>query len=198
MIKIGLCGSSGSGKSCVCQKLEEYGIKWIDTDKVYRELVTKDSECLNELVECFGKDILKENGELDRTALSKKVFEESRENLKKLNEISHKHIKTKTLELMDEYEAQGYKGVTIDAPVLFESGFDKLCDITVCVIAPYELKIKRIINRDGITRDKAISRLNNQLSDNELIALCNYKIENSNDNDLDKQIEAFIKATKIV
>ena len=54
---------------------------------------------------------------------------------------------------MDEYEAQGHKGVTIDAPVLFESGFDKMCDITVAVVAPYEKKLERIISRDKITKE---------------------------------------------
>jgi dephospho-CoA kinase len=194
MIKIGLCGSSGSGKGYACRLLEGYGVKWIDTDLLYRELVTKDSPCLCELVSYFGKEILKEDGSLDRSVLSTKVFEGegSKARLDALNEISHRHIKEKTLALLEQYENEGCKAATIDAPVLFESGFDKLCDVTVCVTASYETKIQRITVRDGISREKAVARLNNQLSDSRLIELCTYSLDNSEGADIESQIAKLI------
>ena len=194
MIKIGICGSSGSGKGYVCKQFSTYGYKWIDTDRVYRDLATPKSTCVKELKEYFGDSILNPDGSLNRKALSKSVFEgeNSKERLNKLNQITHFHIQNETERIIQECEENGYKGVLVDAPVLFESGFDKICDITICVTAPTELKLQRIINRDGIPYDKAVARINNQLNDDELRAKCNYEIKNSSNDDVEKQILAIL------
>jgi len=195
MIKIGLCGSSGSGKGYVCKKLKElYSIEHIDTDKVYRDLVNADSLCLRELCEFFGNEILNTDGSLNRRVLSARVFEGdgSDKRLKRLNEITHKYIKTETERILKENEICGVWATLIDAPVLFESEFDKLCDCTVCVTAPTELKLKRIIKRDGITPEKAEARLRSQLSDEKLRALCDFEIVNNDSGDLEARIDGFI------
>ena len=194
MIKIGICGSSGSGKGYVCKQFSTYGYKWIDTDRVYRDLATPKSQCVKELKEYFGTSILNPDGSLNRKALSKSVFEgeNSKERLNQLNKITHFHIQKETERIMQESEENGYKGVLVDAPVLFESGFDKMCDITICVTAPTELKLQRIINRDGIPYEKALARINNQLNDDELRAKCNYEIKNSSKDDVEKQILAIL------
>ena len=195
MIKIGICGSSGSGKGYVCKQFSTYGYKWIDTDRVYRDLATPKSQCVKELKDYFGSSILNEDGSLNRKELSKSVFEgeNSKERLHQLNKITHYHIKKETERIIYESEQNGYKGVLIDAPVLFESGFDNMCDITVCVTAPTPLKIKRIMTRDGLTYEKAVARINNQLSDDELRKKCNYEIDNSENADIEKQILEIIK-----
>ncbi len=181
---IGLCGSSGAGKGYVSKIFEKYGIPCIDTDKLYREKTTKKgTPCLYELVKEFGKGILTAEGELNRSALAEIVFEGQNASvqLDKLNKIAHRYIKIDTEELLASYETQGKVAAVIDAPVLFESGFDKMCDFTVSVIAPLEIKLKRIISRDNITKEKALSRLNSQLSNEELISLSTYHIDNSSD-----------------
>ena len=194
MIKIGICGSSGSGKGYICKLFSTYGYKWIDTDKVYRDLATPKSECVKELREYFGNSILNPDGSLNRKELSKCVFEgeKANQNLNKLNEITHFYIRKETERIIEQSEQNGYKGVLVDAPVLFESGFDKMCDATICVTAPTELKLKRIVNRDNITLEKATSRIKSQLSDDELRKKCTYEIDNSEGANIEKQILSII------
>ena len=167
MLIVGVCGTSGSGKGYICKRLEAYGIYHIDTDKVYRELSLKSPECQKELTDFFGNDIF-DNGQLNRRVLASRVFEgEGKEQrLNMLNSITHKYIKIDTERIIDDCRKGGYSAVLVDAPVLFESGFDAMCDAIVCVTAPYEMKVERIIKRDGITREKAEARLKTQLSDN--------------------------------
>lgn len=196
MIIIGICGASGSGKGYVCSVFEGHGVKWIDTDGVYKELTKPNAPCTNELAGFFGERILNMDGSLNRKELSRLVFqsENAEQNRKKLNEISHYHIRIRTKELITYYEEQGYKAVAIDAPVLFESGFDKMCDVTICVTAPQELKIERIMARDSITQEQALARLNSQLSDEALIELCDYEIKNTNGSDVEAQILAILQS----
>lgn len=197
---IGLCGSSGAGKGYASSAFFKYDIPSIDTDRVYREITTKKgTPCLDELTKAFGKGILTESGELDRKALADIVFEGegAKENLEALDKIAHYYIKIDTENILKQYEKEGKNAVIIDAPVLFESGFDKMCDFTVCVVAPLEVKLERIIRRDNITREKALARLNNQLSDEELIKLSTYSIDNS-DIEIDSQIENILINEKII
>ena len=194
MIKIGICGSSGSGKGYVCKLFSTYGYKWIDTDRVYRDLATPKSECVKELKEYFGASILNPDGSLNRKELSKSVFEgeNSKERLNQLNKITHFYIQRETERIIKESEQNGYKGVLVDAPVLFESGFYILCDVTICVTAPLNTKLQRIISRDGITYEKALARVSNQLTDDELRAKCTYEIDNSGSKSVEAQIAEII------
>ena len=166
---IGLCGNSGSGKGYVCEIFKKHDVAFIDTDKVYRESVLLNSDCVSELVEYFGSAIL-ENGRVSKNCLAKAVFEgeDAPKKLNRLNEITHKYIKVETVSLLSFFEKEGYGATLVDAPVLFESGFDKMCHVTICVTAPYETKLERIMKRDGITREKAQARLEAQLKDTEL------------------------------
>ena len=193
---IGICGSSGSGKSYVCGLFAKYGIAHIDTDKLYREVTVKGgTACLKELTESFGDEILDENGELNRRALSKIVFEgeNAREKRELLNSITHKHILIDTNALIEKYRQEGKRAVLVDAPLLFESGFNKICHFTICVTSPLEEKIQRIIARDKISESSAVLRLKAQKSDEELRALCDYEIDNSSTSDQRCQIESQIE-----
>ena len=200
MIVIGLCGSSGAGKGYVSKIFEKYGIPCIDLDRLYREKTTKKgTKCLEELTKTFGDEILTPDGELDRTKLASIVFEGegAKERLVKLNKIAHYYIRIDTIELLNSYKAQGKVATVIDAPVLFESGFDNLCDITASVIAKDEVKLERIISRDGITKEKAQARLKSQLSNEELIARSTYYIDNSSDK-AEAQIVEMLKKENII
>ena len=198
MLKIGVCGTSGSGKGYICKKLSQYSAFHIDTDKVYRNISLKSQDCQKELCSYFGNDIF-ENGIFNSRLLAARVFEGegSDKRLSMLNTITHKYIQLDTLKIIDECEKNGYKLALIDAPVLFESGFDKLCDATICVTAPYEMKIDRIMKRDGITKEKAISRLKTQISDDCLRKMCTYEIDNTDGCDIDGQIISILRDLKI-
>ena len=194
MLIIGLCGSSGSGKGYVCRLFAKHGVAFIDTDLVYRENVLTSKACVDELVKNFGNGIL-ENGLVSKKHLAKIVFEGegSSSRLKRLNEITHKYIKIETERLITRYEGEGYGVTIIDAPVLFESGFDNLCHVTVCVTASHEDKLTRIMERDGITKEKAQARLSAQLSDPELRKRCTYEIDNQNGKDVEGQIVSILR-----
>ena len=200
MLTIGLCGSSGSGKGYVCEKFKERGVICIDTDKLYAtKIVAKGSPCLSELCMFFGKDILTPEGTLDRSRLSQKVFEgkNASQHLKALNTITHKYIRADVEKTLEQNKASGVRATPIDAPVLFESGFDNMCDVTICVTAPMELKLDRIVKRDKIPRAKAEARVQSQLTDDMLRELCTYEIINDNKCDLDGQLLSLFKELKL-
>ena len=193
---IGLCGGSGSGKGAVCALLLELGIPSVDTDAVYHELVGGPSECLTELVGAFGAEII-ENGALCRRALADIVFtgEGKEERLALLNGITHKHILARTRRMLGEFAGRGSRAAVVDAPLLFESGFDAECDLTVAVVADRELRIARIMSRDNITRREAERRIDSQVSD----AVLSGKVDRViiNDGDLESlrvSVESLVKS----
>ena len=177
---IGLCGGSGSGKGTVCAMLCEHGIPTVDTDAVYRGLTASYTDCLRELASEFGERIISPDGSLDRSVLRELVFsgDGAAERLARLNEISHRHILARTRQMLGEYERAGFLAATVDAPVLYESGFDRECDIVIAVLADREVRIERIIHRDGISREAAERRIDSQLSDEELRRRADYVIVN--------------------
>ena len=180
---IGLCGGSGSGKSLVCSIFNELDIICIDADRVYHDMISSDSECSKELISVFGDEIAAEVG-INRARLRELAFL-SKDNLELLNSITHKHILKQTRLMISNVRATtDSKAVIFDAPLLFESGFDKECDITVCVIADDETRINRIIERDSITIDAAKARIRAQIPNDELVRKCDYSIENNSSVDV--------------
>lgn len=189
---IGLCGRSGSGKGYIGAIFNRSGIPTIDTDAVYRDIVSdKDSPCLRELSESFGKSVIAEDGSLDRKVLAGIVFSDPGK-LKLLNKITHKYILCETKKLISAFAEEGTRAVIIDAPVLFESGFDKLCDFCLCVTCGTEVCVRRICERDGIGKESAVKRLSSQISEDELRSLCDYEIVNDDIADPAAQVRSFI------
>lgn len=179
---IGLCGGSGSGKGAVSEIFAENLIPVIDTDAIYHSITSTPGECLDAISSEFGSSVVK-NGALDRPALAKIVFSsKNSESLRlKLNEITHKFVLDEVERLLSVYEKAGERMCVVDVPLLFESGFDKRCDITVAVIADIETRILRITNRDGINRESAFARINSQISAEELKSRVDFVIENNSD-----------------
>lgn len=180
---IGLCGGSGSGKGRVCDIFRENNIPTIDTDAVYREMTSQKSSCLDALKEEFGKEIITESGSLNRVKLAEIVFsgEDSPKKREKLNQISHKFILDETRLRLEKFRNCGAVAAVVDAPVLFESGFDSECDYVVCVIAEREARIERIMKRDSLSREAAEKRISAQLSDEETISRSDFAIYNNSD-----------------
>ncbi len=178
---IGLCGGSGSGKGTVAKMFLNFNIPSIDADAIYHELTDKPSECLSELISVFGTAILSDAGGLDRSALGKIVFygEAAEENRKKLNSISHKHVLVRIREIISDYRKNGVPVILVDAPLLFESGFNAECDCIILVRAEREVRIARITERDGISREAAERRIDAQIPDAELAERADYVIDNS-------------------
>lgn len=197
MLVIGLAGGSGSGKGVASQIFASYGFLHIDTDRVYHDLISGPSPCLSELVSEFGGGILAQNGALDRKKLAAIVFSD-RTKLDRLNSIAHRHILKKTREIINSARADGYFAVLVDAPLLFESGFDKECDLVISLLAKRDIRICRIIARDGISSEKAAARIDNQLSDGFLTERSDYIIENNGTTEeLSQKIDEIINELKL-
>ena len=178
---VGLCGGSGSGKGTVAEIFSVYGIPSVDTDKVYHELTSRKSDCLDALVSEFGEGILNDDGRLDRKALSAIVFGDgaAASRRQRLNEITHKFVLDRTRVILRDYEQMGAKAALVDAPLLFESGFDKECDLIIAVIADMNIRIERIMIRDGISKNAATLRVKTQLPDDYLCSRADFIINNS-------------------
>lgn len=194
MLTVGLTGQSGAGKGEFSRIFCRYdGVVCIDTDKTAREVVEKGKPCLSELCECFGSDILEPSGELCRKKLAEIAFSDE-DNHKKLNSITHRYIMEEIKAWLENAEQSGAKIAIIDAPLLFESGADKLCDITVGVVAPYRTRLKRILKRDCIDKKSAKLRLDSQPDDTFFKERCTHILANNGSLDaLTKKAKAFIE-----
>lgn len=173
-IIIGLTGPTGAGKSSVANLCKEYGIKHIDCDVLARRAVEKDTDGLLAVVNVFGDDILNSDGTLNRKALAQKAFK-TKENTELLNKTLLPFIK----EILKK-EIAGDR-VLLDAPTLFESGVNELCDKTVAVLSDKEIRLERIIKRDNLTESDALLRINAGKDDNFYKQNCDYVIYNNKD-----------------
>ncbi len=180
---IGLCGGSGSGKSTVASMFSAYGIPSVNADAVYHAIVSQDGACLSELRRAFGEQIVKD-GALDRKAMANIVFADGAENKRHLLEsITHRYVLQEIRNMLAEYAQAGICAALVDAPLLFESGFDKECTACMCVVADTDVRVQRLIARDGITEEQARRRIEAQISNKELLDRCAFSVNNSADMD---------------
>ena len=177
MIIVGLTGQSGAGKTTVCDIFKKSGFAVINADIVAREVMSKGSECLNETVNVFG-DVLLKDGTLDRKKLAGIVFSD-KDKLRIYENIIFPYIISSIKDKIDMYTRERYDYLLIDAPTLFESKANMLCDIIVSVIADRTIRLERILERDSITLYEAENRLNSQNDDDFYIKKSNYVIKNN-------------------
>lgn len=178
MLKIGLTGSIGTGKSTVSKLLRERGIAVIDADLLAREIVKKGQECLNDLKNVFGNQVLTIDGELDRKKLGQIVFSDDSK-LELLNSVTHPHIRRRMKAQMNELESKNNKVIVLDIPLLFEAKMEDLVDIILVVFAKEEIQIKRITERDNCTQEEAMRIIKTQISQQDKISKSDYTIDNS-------------------
>ena len=158
---VGLTGPTGAGKSEAARLLTAAGIPVVDADALAREVVAKGHPCLLELSEAFSAAILNADGTLDRKALAAVAFS-SKEATARLNAITHPHIFRLAEGCFSALWQEGRTLAALDAPLLFESGMDGMCDGTVAVLAPAAVRQARICERDGITAEQAALRMSAQ------------------------------------
>jgi dephospho-CoA kinase len=188
---IGLTGNSGSGKSNVAAILqEEFGAHIIDADKIAHGVLLKSGQAYDEVVAGFGEDILNSEGEIDRRKLGALIFESDR--LRGLlTKITHKYIVAEMLAQLEQAR-HAYPHVVMDAPLLVEAGLHKASDTVWLVYAPPDVKMKRIIARDGLTEAEAHKRITSQTDHNELTVYADVVIENSGSQ---KELRAKVRHT---
>lgn len=201
MLVWGLTGPTGSGKGAVCALFAQlYGVPAIDTDAVYHQLLIPPSACLDELVAAFGASILNPDGTLNRPALSAIVFSDAtREKQVKLNHITHKYVLDRSREMLADYRQAGMRAALVDAPLLYEAGFDAECDAVIAVLAPREVRMERIIERDGLSEERAVARLNMQKSDEFYTEKTDLVVINDGDMDaLRQQVETLAERLGVI
>ena len=191
---IGVSGGSGSGKSTVCERLRDMGCVWIDTDAVAREIVQPGSPVLPRLQAAFGADILRPDGSLDRALLAQRAFADA-ETSKTLSAITHPAIVGIVKERMAPLLEAG-KTVLIDAPLLFTSGLSHICDLTVKVTAPEAERVRRIMQRDGISQEAALRRIRAQAQEDALSDAADLIIVNDDLAELEGKAENILKVSK--
>ncbi len=160
MIKLGITGGIGSGKSIVSTLLEVVGIPVYIADIESKKLTETSPLIREKLIRLFDNEIYI-NGTLDKKRLASYIFQ-NRNYLEQVNAIIHPVVNRHFLDWVD----QQYTSVcAIETAILFESGFDKDINMSVMVYAPLDVRIKRTITRDNVTREEVLRRINNQLSD---------------------------------
>ncbi|MDD2956419.1 MAG: dephospho-CoA kinase [Oscillospiraceae bacterium] len=185
---IGLTGQTGAGKSTVSDIFRRWGAAVIDCDAVARRVVEPGSPALRREQEAFGPEILRPDGSLDRAKTAEIVFSDP-EQLKKWCDILYPAITEYIVEELERLE--NIPLAVLDAPTLFESGADALCDFIVSVTAPRDERLRRIMARDGISREAALRRMSAQREDDYYASRSGAVIVNSGGREeLERQLQA--------
>lgn len=197
MLIIGLTGGYASGKSTVAKMFVEFGAALIDADQLAREVVEPEKAAWFEIMAHFGKEILLGNREIDRKALGEIVFRDKKER-ERLNLIVHPRVLEEELEAIDDIRERKPDAIVIlSVPLLIESGHSNYCDRIVVVNVDEETHIKRLMERDGFSREEAVRRINSQLPLSEKIKYADYIIDNSGSiEDTERQVREVFKFLK--
>jgi len=180
MIKVGLTGGIGSGKSTVASIFAKYGVPIYYADTKMKELMVSDPEIKARLIKEFGTEAY-QNNELNRKYLASIVFDD-KEKLQILNSITHPAL-AKDLEVWLKNK-EHYFYVIEEAAILFESGNDKSMDKIICVTAPLRVRVERVMGRDKVSEIEVLRRMSNQTSEEERVIRSDYIIyNNSNENE---------------
>ncbi|WP_017607967.1 dephospho-CoA kinase [Nocardiopsis xinjiangensis] len=182
MLKVGLTGGIGSGKSAVSAELSSYGAAVIDADAIARQVVEPGTPGLSEVVEEFGERVLAEDGGLDRAVLGEIVFADQ-ERLARLNAIVHPRVGERSGQLMEEALAADTKVVVYDVPLLVENGLGSLYDVVVVVDAPDEVRVERVALNRGMPREQVRARIRAQADRDTRLAAADLVVDNSGSRD---------------
>ena len=166
VLKIAVTGSAGSGKSLVCRRLAQIGVVTLDCDKIARQVVEPGTPGFDKVVELFGRTVVGKQGTLDRAKLRNRIVRDPRMR-KRLEGILHPQIMKEMLVQMETAVYEAKKMVAVEVPLLFETGMDRLFDLTIVVMADEHDLITRISERDTVTQTDAQKMLDLQMSQQE-------------------------------
>ena len=192
MIRVGLTGGIGSGKSTVCRLFEELGVRCYDSDSRAKWLMQSDPDLRAELIEIFGEQVYNDNGELDRAHLAAEVFGNS-ERLAALNGAVHPAVGRDWERWCEERRGEGARYTILESAILFDCGFDKKVDQVITVSAPEQTRIERAAMRDNAPTDVIRNRIKAQMSDKERERRAHHTIVNIDITTLREQVEKIHK-----
>ena len=191
MLKVGLTGGIGSGKTSVSNLFEKLGTPVIDTDVIAHELVNNNEDVLQQIADTFGADVLKLNGELNRKKLAQLVFNK-KENKQSLEKILHPKIESEVLHQIKNLSSSNNPPayVIIVVPLLIEANYRDLIDRILTVIADEEIRITRVQQRDKRSLSEIRAIISNQVDESTRLKEADDIIENNSDiNMIEKQVE---------
>jgi len=200
MLRVGLTGSIGVGKSFVASVFVELGCRVLDADQTAREVVMPGTPGLKALVEVFGDDILATDGTLDRKRLGALVFADQSKR-QRLNHILHPFIIARQDEILNEWEAEDPDGIGIvDAALMIESGGYKRFDKLIVVHCRPEVQLERLILRDKLSYDEAQRRIASQMPQDEKQKFADYLIDTSDGFDLTRArtVEVYNQLIRVI
>lgn len=174
---IGITGPTGAGKTTALREVEALGGAVIDCDAVYHQLLERDLTLQNNLEAEFGP-LRGEDGAIDRKKLGSLVFGDP-EKLQCLNAIAQRATVEQTKLLLEEHRGAGRPLAAVDAIALLESGLGELCEATIAVVAPPEIRVRRIMTREGISEEYAWSRVRAQKGDDYFTQGCDITLVNN-------------------
>ena len=186
MLRVGLTGGIGAGKSEVSRRLAAQGAVIIDADAAARDVVAPGTPGLTEVIEVFGPGVLLPDGTLDRARLGDLVFADP-EQRARLNEIIHPRVGARMSEL--EQAADPTAIVVHDVPLITENGLASAYDVVVVVDVPPRTQIDRLVKQRGMTRDQAKARIAAQATREQRLAIADMVVDNSSSlTELDRQV----------
>jgi dephospho-CoA kinase len=188
---IGLTGGIGSGKTMVAEYIKSLGIPVYIADDEARELMAN-NKIIEAVSAVFGREII-DNGALNRDKLAQIVFNNP-EKLQKLNNIIHPEVKKHFDTWVEKHK--NYPFILKEAAILFESGGNKDCDAVITIIAPLEIRLQRVMERDKTDRESVLNRIQNQWTDEQRIAQSDYVVHNLSVKTTKKQIDEILKLLK--
>lgn len=190
---IGLTGQTGAGKSTVRDLLEKEGMAVIDADSVSHGITENDLNCIVAIVDRFSVFMLNEKGTINRKALGRRVFSDSKE-LLTLNKIIFPYITKSVKQKIEACKAKGAQNIVIDGATIIESDCVNLCNTVISVVADEETRVKRIIKRDGITETDAKRRVSSQKPDEFYTEKSDFVIRNDgSEEELRKNVNSVLK-----
>lgn len=175
---IGLTGSIASGKSTVAKMIQSYNLPIVDADLVARQVVEPGTPTLQKIAEAFGKEVIAEDGSMDRAKVGSIIFH-NEDKRKMLNSIIHPAIREEMLRQRDELMSYGEKNIFMDIPLLFESKLEHFVEKILVVSVNEDVQLQRLMERNGFTEEEAKARIATQIPVKEKEQLADAVIHNN-------------------
>lgn len=193
MIKVAITGVIGSGKSTIAKIFKEMGYNVIDADEISRKLTNKGEKVYHKIIEAFGREILKEDEEINRKTLAEIVFKDKEKRII-LESIIHPEVKKISLKKAKELEELGEKIAFFDIPLLFEASMEDMFDYIILAYADEETLFERVEKRDKMCYHEFLERLRNQIPLKEKVKKSHFVIDTRKDiEELKKELKKVLQ-----
>jgi dephospho-CoA kinase len=185
MLKVGITGGIGSGKSVVCKIFNQLNVPIYDADFEAKQIIIKSKSVISKIKKAFGEDSYFEDGRLNIQKIASIIFSDKKA-LEKMNSIVHPAV-FQDFEKWSKLQ-KNCKYVIMESALLIETGYYKQLDKTICVLSPLELRTERIMQRNNISKTEVNDRISSQLSDEEKLKFVDFTIQNDNEDMLMPQV----------